>query len=559
MFTEPLFETDILSTMLRNLTYYLGYKYWIVYYTGILFFLWTVAKILMRGNGQKSYTNLFPDQRYDFDPKCQSHRLGLLFLSGVMLFSIFIIYSLEQTLFNNYDLMAPNTTYAFKNGILPMFNIGGRFSPVSFWDINFLYAITHNYYLINVYVLLQVAAIAYLFYRFLDFMPVGRRLFLIGLILLMPQLFWTYNIVFPERWLLIYILLSLNYLKQFSRDAKAGNLWMFILFMNLALYTKENIVLFYFGIFVCLVIAEIWQEKLTIKHFLHPFSSMREFPIETLMFFSMFFLSLFYLFNASFFVEYNPYIGERTWPLGKLLLLYKVEILVSVAAAILFLYQMIKKTPLSLFLGYAAIAAAGMALFQTIYMRFGPFPVNNRSHYLVVAVIFGMIYLAGAVSSKRILYGLFICAFVYAVVDDIRIFKDEPGESYASASKYLISQYRKDKPVNIYIAPHVEPNLWTINVWNSTYKYYLRKSGVQIHFYSYPQNIGTFAFDLNLEHVERNQDDFFPLTIKEQPEKGEFYVVKKTSEGFQKDMQVIENLPRELVYENKIFKIYKMK
>jgi hypothetical protein len=145
--------------------------------------------------------------------------LLFLFLS----FSIYAVTMLLQdnSLFNNPDLMSLNTIFIFHRGLAASYG-PARMCPVSFFDLNALYAITHNFYIISVYIMLKQALILWLLYCFLNFLSPAKRLFTLGTIQLVPAVFWLNGIIFPEQNILIFILASLLCLKRFSAGKRSG-------------------------------------------------------------------------------------------------------------------------------------------------------------------------------------------------------------------------------------------------------------------------------------------------------------------------------------------------
>ena len=114
--------------------------------------------------------------------------------------------------------------------------------------------------------------------------------------MLLPGIFWINNIIFPEQNMLLFILLSLIEAKKYCLEgAKKRNFFAFVIFMNLALYTKEHAILLYLGILIVAILYHVYVENINFKSFIHPFRTIKSMPLEFMMFFSMWLYSTLYM------------------------------------------------------------------------------------------------------------------------------------------------------------------------------------------------------------------------------------------------------------------------
>ncbi len=551
MRTTPLFENDILSTVFRNLSYYLGYKNWIIYYLAALLLLWAITKLLAFKNTSCQYNDMFPPKAPGFNKESFADRLGAGTLAFAFLAAVIMLYSVELSLFNNYDMMAVNTLYIFKYGVLPMFGVGGRLSPTGFWDMNFIYAISHNLKIVNIYLLLQIGIIAFLLYRFLDFISAGKRLMLIALILLSPQLFWTNNPAYPERMMLIYILSSLIFLKNFSREGGSGNLWLFALFMNLAVFCKENVALFYGGVLLYLVLYDIWIEKITLKSFLHPWQTMRKLPVETLIFINLLVFSLFFLVVVSSFIKDNTYMIRQELSFTTIIITYKTELMIALCC-IVFLFK--NKVQNSM-LNAIALAIVMLTLFTVFYMQIGGFQnIPLYSHYLMLSVVYGLIYILYNLRNLKYYNCILAILIAFLCIENIFIYANHEGKFYSRAADFVASRYKRGRPLKIFIPKENEEIIERIKAFNSAFKY--RYPDYNVYF---SNNFLPDSDILTIAHIRKDKEHFYPLKEQEKPLQGDLFLLRKTSPQAAQSMQIIQNLPRSLLYENKVFKIYEMK
>ena len=110
MYTPPLFEPNILSTLLRNFSFYFRDGYWgyvfLVIMGLILFpFIWLRAR-------PAAFS--FPDRIYLFNSRSDKMSAVWAFLAFIILCAI--TYSQEMSLFANFDLMNIGTTVNFAEG-----------------------------------------------------------------------------------------------------------------------------------------------------------------------------------------------------------------------------------------------------------------------------------------------------------------------------------------------------------------------------------------------------------------------------------------------------------
>ncbi len=127
MLQEPLFQENILSTILRNFDFYLFGSNWLPYALGLLALL-SLTVLTLKWAGAEKENYLFPPHHIPFNRYNQSGLYFCLLCFGIYAFNVF---SLDNTLFNNYDLMSLNTTFIFEKGVAATY-ANNRLAPVSF-------------------------------------------------------------------------------------------------------------------------------------------------------------------------------------------------------------------------------------------------------------------------------------------------------------------------------------------------------------------------------------------------------------------------------------------
>lgn len=554
---EPLFQNDIFSSLLRNYSHYLTYKYWFLHFILIIGTLY-LSYFYIKKTSLKTYPCLFPSQQYHFNLRNKYDWLSLGFFIFSLSLYVTVIYSLETTLFNNYDLMSSNTTKVFNSGVTPRYFINERLLTVAWFDINFLYAITHNFNIINIYTTLKVILICFLLYKLLDFLAPAKRLFLLGTIILLPSFFWLNSPIYPEYNAIIFMLLSFIFIKRFSNTNHYSNLWFFILFMNLALYTKESSILLYFGILLASFICNLYQEKITLKDFIHPLKTIQNFPLEFLIFLSLCLYSILYLCISSAILD-NIYIIFRQADTLQLLSLYKLEIIFSFLAVGIFIKKFFQSSNRSspLFNEGFLCGALVTVIFIIFFAQLAPIldSVKQKSYYLVSATIFLFLYILINLKNKTLSTIIIFLTIVYSLFTNYQIYHHEQGTYYRKAAEFIASKLSKNKTLNIYLAQNSEEIPWAFGAWASAYKYYFPNYSITFKSSKFKEQ--TFENAAFLHRFNSEKNIYFPFLPQSLPQKGDFYIVKK-NKYLDHDLEILQSLKSQKIYDNQLFSIYEI-
>ncbi|MBR1914994.1 MAG: hypothetical protein IJ830_00935 [Alphaproteobacteria bacterium] len=355
--------------------------------------------------------------------------------------------------------------------------------------------------------------------------------------------------------LFIYFWSSLIFFKKYALNPnKSSNLWWGILFTNFAIYTKESTILIYFGILLYSFLYNLWNEKIKLSSFIHPLKTMRQMPLEMLLFISMLIYAWFYLQNVYAILD-SPYLGRRSTTIFYAAKLYIFEIIVVLCAVYYALKNLYKHNlcflPAGLILG-----ALSFMIMIVVYLRLNTFSsqLYSKTYYVVLAYMICLFYLLFSVSDwKR---WLAICCIICATTlfFDYNLAKREEGKSYREVAEFLISQ--KTEPLNIFISEKSEPFPWWYGCWASVYKYYWPKKRVFFWTpYLNPKDQESAVFSLRINSQPKI---YHPIHYKEKPTANDFYVIKKT-EDFKSDKRLIDDILHQKVFENKLFEVYKIK
>lgn len=557
MMIEPLFQNDIFLSLLRNYSHYLTYKYWFLHFMLIIAILY-LSYLYIKKTSLKTYHSLFPSQQYNFNLDNKYDWLSLGFFIFSLGLYIVVIYSLDTTLFNNYDLMSSNTTKVFNSGVTPRYFINERLLTIAWFDINFLYAITHNFNIINIYITLKVILVCFLLYKLLDFLTPSKRLLSLGTIILLPSFFWLNSPIYPEYNAIIFMLLSFIFIKRFSNTNHYSNLWLFILFMNLALYTKESSILLYFGILLTSFIYNLYHEKIAIKDFFHPLKTIQKFPLEFLVFLSLFLYSILYLCISSAILD-NIYVTFRQADKLQLLSLYKLEIIFSFLALGIFTKKLFQSSPNSspLFNEGFLCGALVTVIFIIFFAQLAPIldSVKQKSYYLSFATIFLFLYILINLKNKIITTIIILFIIIFSLFTNYQIYHYEQGVYYRKTAEFIASKLSKDKTLNIFLSHNSEEIPWAFGAWASAYKYYFPNYSITFKSSKFKEQ--TFENAAFLHRFNSEKNIYFPFLSQSLPQSGDFYIVKH-NKYLDADLEILKSLKSQKIYKNQLFSIYEI-
>lgn len=556
MLQEPLFQKNILATILRNFDFYLFGSNWLPYALGVLVLLSLTTLTLKLIRAEKE-TYLFPSHKYTFNRNNNKEIAGLIFcFISISLYSL-NIFLLDDSLFNNYDLMSSNTTFIFNKGVTATYG-EYRLNPISGFDLNILYAITHNFLLINFYTIIKQAFIMWLLYQLLTYIPAGKRLFLIGILTFLPTLFWINNIIFPEQIMLIFILSSFLCLRNYTQNGKFIMLWLYALLTSLAVYTKETVVVFYAGILAYNLLYYVFQEKINFSNLFRPWRLAKLFPFECITSIICFSFAIFYFYVSNTMSE-NYYISIRLKKLPELCYLYRMEIFSLIIAWSIFIKKIIKKETFTVLLNEGFLwGATAIILFLLFILKIsaGVPHTDHKSYYAVLSTVFSLIYIAQNLS-LRPLSILFVFIFCWSIYTNYYFYHKENGIYYHQIADFINQEQTHQKTIVIAFPYHKENLDWIYETWSSAFMYYFPDKDITFKF---PWLENAPIKDTNM-YFYRRYYEAKKLT-KISPEaivSGDYYILKKNNKYYHENKQDIQKFTPTLVFENKIFEVYKLK
>lgn len=562
MFDAPLLQDNIWANLIKfNLTT-LTSRLWVPWLLIVAVVLALCVWLLRRQlRSAPEYFNLFDNDVYKFRPRRKRDWAALLMLAGALGLTLFYMYSTENSFFENFDLMALGTTRTLMMGLVPNFDYA-RITPLAFWNLSTLYAITQNMYVIKGFVFAQLLLAVYLLYCFFSYIPAARRLVFLAVFLLTPTMLLTSKVVFPDREILIAVAAALICVRRYSQTFKLRWLAWFLFFMNVSIYTKETCILLFFGMLAASCLYNIWNERITLQSFLHPLKTIKSMPLEFLMGMSLFLYAVIY-FLLQTPNDSNIYLinGQHNWQ--TLLGYYRFELAVCAAAAGLLLLRAKRfyNTAVNpIFRGGLVIGGASVALVIVLVLQTAPNSPHlaGKTYYLLLPLLFSLAYLFEHVRSRTALAALSAAILFYSAIKDYNASQQEIGTYYRDIAEYMAENMDKDVVNALFIIekPQATPDIdrWIIEAWSTAYRYYFKDYKLVIK--SDRHLIKTIA-DLILLQNFRSQV-YTPIIPQEKPVKGDWVLINKNNQQ-PRTQEIRQLLPATPRYENGLFEVYRIK
>ena len=554
MFESPWLQDNIWTNLLLAARVHFMTNFWWLWM--IIVFVILSCAVLVLGKSLRTapaYSHAADFSIYLFDRTRKSDWLGLTALVTAVALTATRMFYVENSLFENFDLMALNTTQAMWFGLPAAFS-EVRVVPLIFWYLGYLYAITQNIYLIKLFVLAQLILVFVLLYCLFDFIPVARRLVMLALFALSPAMFSTANIIFAERDVIIALAADLIFAKRYCRTKKLSSFSGFLFFMTVAVYTKETCCLFFGGLLATSLLWNIWTENITLKSFLHPFRTIKTFPVEFMIALNLF------LYATIYFLMIQPtmsYASSNTFDPIFLLSYYKFELVVLATALSLCVASCYKmcNTPVnplfrsSGFLCSAAFLAGGLIL----VVRVTPSSPHlyEKTYYLVLSMLFSLAYIFQHLQNKKALCFLSLILITCSLSEDLRQYRNEVGVYYRETAEFFAKKLNKEQTNIIFIAEKrfEKPNLtiWISEVYSSSYRYYFKDYRIVFKMVNPSVFDVTYGFNPMLFPIISNQ------TV---PKTGDWLVLNK-NESYPDIEKMVEKQTPD--FENKLFKVYHIK
>ena len=530
MMSVPFFRDNILSNIYHNFKFYLEYDNFFAAVLAVAVASLAMVFIVGRFCKSKEYS-LLSNEAYYFSVSKNTDKLALaLLLFSFVLYTI-NIFSLNGTIFGAYDTMNIDNIRSMQRGVKPVFD-SVRFSPLHNIDYNLVYALTHNFRVIDYWVIIKQFLCLFLMYKFFDFVPVGRRLCMLAVINFLPAVFWVNNAIFGEQNTLIFMLLSFLCLKCRDNKLKTVNLLGFALFMNAAIYTKESNTLIYGGILAFLVLRRVFAEEITLRSFLHPFKTLSEMPLEFILFGTLLIYSIAYLLQSNLLTD-GAYLRHNYHALSVLLKIYGFELIIAAVAVIMLAINLAKSG--DYLLKGIIIGSIMMVFVLVFYLQISGYPEYYKTWYLYLPAIFFTAYVFINIPRKFLL-PLTAVALFCSLVLNCRLYNREEGQSRYELAEFIITQ--SDKPIVLCVDSKNVKDSWKAESFNSALKYV------------YPEGKILFRTNHKFRPVLAEENDEFFRFENGECQAGDLVIINKLDNNSAKE----ENIR----YENRIYQVYQM-
>lgn len=539
MIEIPWLRSDVAANIRNNFAFYFGYERFGLYaacVAAVIVLNCMAVKFFFAGE----YRFSAGDRRFFFNRKDKSELAGAAALAFSFLLYALNLFSLELSVFGNYDQMVVNNILDMRRGLQPVFT-SMRFNPAAGIDHNIIYGITHHYALIGGWVLLKQALCLWLLYRFFVFVPAARRLFMLAAVNFLPAVFWVKGIVYSEQNTLIFVLLSLTALQKYDGRHGLRQLLWFALWANLAIYTKETNIFVYFGILLYLVLAKVWAGKITLRSFLSPFKTVAGMPAEYILFWSMLLFSAGYLLLSNLLTD-GAYVRHHHQELPTLLAINAAELCLAAAALAVFVRNVLRRG----FEENGAVAEGVLSgcliivYYVVFYLQIACFPDRYKTWYMYLPSVFCTAYLFVNVKDRRLLAAFFVPLMLWSAWQNGRIRSREEGTDRRELAEFMASV--ADRPAVFFVSGKDSDDLWKLECFDSALKYAVGGNDIR------------FKTDMEIPSAKRQiltGENYYGIR-REAPAEGDYAVIRRNEE------KRPENCG-ETVWQNRVYEVCRIK
>lgn len=561
----PLFNQNILPHIYSNFEHYFRYFNAYQYFIGTtigMIICWLLTKYLFSHEYRYAVVPERAEENLEFNKKNWYCAWGALVLSFVLYLVRFAME--EQSVLNNFDSMNPGFMRNLTFGVLPVFK-DWRFTPLSHVDGNVIFGITNNYWMVGLFSVLKQILVLYLMYKCFNFIEKTKRLYLVALVNFVPAVFCINNFVFPEQNIAIFVFLSLIGLNRYQDTKKTRYLFMFLIFMNCAIYTKETIMLFYGGYGLYFFVEALLTGRLSLDLMKKPWKQLAAVPVEFLLFASALTWVTFYYLSTPL-LSNNRYLMTHYFDMADLLRIYALELCLFVAAVVLFVRKVYEKkfSDMCLMMEGGLLASTLLVVYVVFMIKIAPSQDYPESYYLYLPAVFSTFYIFDNLKKKevaQILAALIILVSLYENYDFFinmqgaarrelvefieskapvkREFDNgayPQGASYMQLDQFLYNVQNKPMTIHFFSRQKIDTVFWKTTGWKVTLQLLLPNRDIVLKMDEFYKQflVGGYA-GLQFSY--------------EQAVPGDYIIINKIFDG---------NLPRlrTLVYENDVYAVY---
>ena len=428
----PLFNDHILTRLTTALTTYNQQYHILTVLIAAILLPWLFYRLFRKCS--YAYPPFFPAESHAFDRRDKLQITALSVLSAAVVFYIIILYQSEMSFFEDFDSMHWSG-FQTSHQSPDLLNAFHRFFPLGHAEWLFLYTVSANFYLLNLFLVGQLIFCLWLFYRLLDFIPVTTRLAAATLLLLCPAVFTSFNgHIFTERNGIMFLLLGLLFFKKYNLSRSPTCLWFSILCFNLMLYFKEINILLLLGFLAFSFMWNLWHEKITLAHFKHPLRLICSFPFEFLLFTCCLIFTILFDMHIPLNDPHYPSRFIADW--SDILIIYAFELLLGLIAFIYFVCRLLHKKAALWPDGF--LCGAFLLAGWIISCRFAHFePYVRKSYISAIAAAYFIIYLTAVIKNLKPAKLFFIPLLGAAIAVNLWNLRLDHGKYFHQAADFL--------------------------------------------------------------------------------------------------------------------------
>ena len=474
--------------------------------------------------------------------KNPSRNVGLvpfiLFLAAFLVY-VGVIFKYDVGVFSNNDLMY----YYFHTGTWQQYGYAYRFNPLVFFDLTFLYGITHNFIVINLYNIGLNLLLFFLVYRLFDMFSAARRFIILAVLILFPAYFSTWSIIFTEKQSIIFVLASFLCLKNWVKSKNILWIFGFFIWMNVACYMKETNVVFYFFMLFGLFLRVMWKGDFVLSSFVRPLKTIKAMPLEFLIGLSILVFVVQYIIVLNG-VRTNPYLNEgRYGEIGTVIKLYWFEFVIMGCCLVSFI-KSFTKNPWANLLCFSGLATV---LYITAYLHLIPInELEGRTYYIALPIFFVLICWLGHLQSKTSFYIVSMSIVVGSLIQDYKIVQRCESRATQELAEFIGKTDNRGIVFGKSLNYERISLFWSVS-WVKAFKQSFPGKNIYFKYFG--------DFKPKYESIHN-----YALVNKGSIQPQDYYIVLKKRNGkrsnFIEDMQVLAKYEKENIFENDFYLVY---
>ena len=183
----------------------------------------------------------------------------------------------------------------------------------------------------------------------------------------------------------------------------------------------------------------------------------------------------------------------------------------------------------------------------------------GRTYYLLLPVLFALAWIFKNIHRPIVLVLIVAAVLAYSLKTNMACYEREEGLYYRQVADFMAKKIKENKRKTTSIFLIERPSelgraLWGEECWSSVYHYYFYPYQVvfKSNIYGKKDLPSIILREVKLKQLKSL---FFPIVTQDKPSSGDWVIIHKQNKE-PKTMDIIRSLPKNPVYENKLFRIY---